>query len=82
MAAKTEKNESAKPEQPKRVMVHLPRLPSGQDQDVYVAVNGRAIIIRRGEDVEIEEPFAEVLRNSDKAEEITERFIEENSYNG
>lgn len=66
----------------KRVLVHLPRAPQGETQQEWVAVNGQSMIIQRGVDVEVPERFAAALRDSDRAAELTDRFVEENSYNG
>ena len=54
-----------KPKKEKRVKVLLPLLENG-DTEQYVAVNGRSFLIRRGEEVEVPECVAEVLRLSEK----------------
>ena len=82
MAEKKETKTAAEKKTPKRVRVRLPREPEGGDPYVFVAVNGKAIRIKRGAEVEIPESYAKVLRNSERAAEIVDRFIEENSYNG
>ena len=54
----------------KRVTVRLPRL-QGQNalQEEFFSVNGKNYIIKRGENVEIPEEVAEVIRNGEKAED-------------
>ena len=61
----------------RRVMVRLPRL-SGQNanQEEFFSVNGKNYIIKRGEDVEIPEAVAEVIRNAEKAEEYAMKYVE------
>ena len=53
------------PKKEKMVKVLLPLLENG-DTEQYVAVNGRSFLIRRGEEVEVPECVAEVLRLSEK----------------
>lgn len=62
----------------KRVQVRLPRN-SGQNanQDEFFSVNFKNYIIKRGETVEIPEEVAEVIRNSEKAEEYAMQYAEE-----
>lgn len=76
------KSESKTQETVKKVIVHLPRAPQGESQQEWVAVNGKSMIIQRGVDVEVPEEFANALRDSDRAAELTDRFIEGNAYNG
>ena len=61
----------------KRVTVRLPRLP-GQNaiQEEFFSVNGKNYIIKRGEEVEIPEAVAEVIRNSERADEYAMRYVE------
>lgn len=49
----------------KKVVVTLPIL-NEDDMVQYVAVNGRSFMIRRGEEVEVPECVAEVLKNSER----------------
>ncbi len=60
----------------KRVTVKLPRLP-GQNaiQGEFFSVNGKNYIIKRGEEVEIPEEVAEVIKNADKAEEYAMNYV-------
>lgn len=61
----------------KRVLVRLPRN-KGQNanQDEFFSVNGKNYIIKRGEDVEIPEEVAEVIRNAELAEDYAMRYID------
>lgn len=74
--ADTKKNTAANAES-KRVQVRLPRL-NGQNavQEEFFSVNGKNYIIKRGETVEIPEEVAEVIRNSEKAEEYAMRYVD------
>lgn len=47
------------------VKLTLPLNPSGEDDDVFVCVNGYRYLIRRGEEVEVPRFVAEALKNSD-----------------
>lgn len=47
--------------------------------DVYVAVNGENRVIKRGERVQVERKFAEVLDNSDLQDYETSKLIEKKS---
>lgn len=59
----------------KRVTVRLPRL-QGQNalQREFFSVNGKNYLIKRGEEVEIPEEVAEVIRNAEKAEEYAMNY--------
>ena len=54
----------------------LPLLENG-DTEQYVAVNGRSFLIRRGEEVEVPECVAEVLRLSEKQKREAYRYQQE-----
>ena len=62
----------------KRVRVKLPRLP-GQNaiQEEFFSVNGKNYLIKRGEEVEIPEAVAEVIRNAEKADEYAMRYVDD-----
>ena len=45
------------------------------DDALFVAVNGRRMLVKKGESVSLPAPFAEVIRNSFLAEEQAEKFI-------
>lgn len=55
-------------EKEKLVKIRIPRGRDNQD-DVFVGVNGRTWLIKRGVEVEVPECVAEVIRNSEEAEE-------------
>lgn len=61
----------------KRVAVTLPRA-RGQNaiQEEFFSVNGKNYIIKRGEEVEIPEAVAEVIRNSERADEYAMRYVD------
>lgn len=65
-----------KPKKEKMVKVLLPLLENG-DMEQYVAVNGRSFLIRRGEEVEVPECVAEVLRLSEDQKREAYRYQQE-----
>lgn len=73
MAETTKNKDNAK----KRVTVRLPRNP-GQNarQEEFFSVNFKNYMIVRGETVEIPEELAEVIRNSEKAEEYAMQYVD------
>lgn len=44
--------------------------------DVFVAVNGNSVLIKRGEKVKIDKKYAEALENSIKQDKETARLME------
>lgn len=62
----------------KKVKVRLPRL-EGQNasQEEFFSLNFKNYIIKRGEDVEIPEELAEVIRNGEKAKDAAFTYAEE-----
>ena len=52
------------------------------DDAQYVAVNGRRILVKKGETVRLPAEFAEVIRNSEAAAAHAESFIESVSAEG
>lgn len=61
----------------KRVTVKLPRLPGqNANQEEFFSVNGKNYLIKRGEEVEIPEAVAEVIRNAEKAEEYAMSYVD------
>ena len=60
-----EKNEAAVETGPKMVKVRIPRTKADQE-DVFVSVNLRTYIIKRGVEVEVPEFVAEVLRHQEE----------------
>lgn len=57
----------------KLVKIRIPRSRDNQD-DVFVGVNGRTWLIKRGVEVEVPECVAEVIRNAEEAEEAAYAF--------
>lgn len=62
----------------KMVKVRLPKAGAGQEQEVFVGVNGAGYRIRKGVEVSVPAAVAEVLRNAEAAAERNDRFLEEN----
>lgn len=61
---------------PDKVRVRLPRAVRGEEDTVFVGVNGKGYRIRRGVDVMVPRSVAEVLRNSEAAKEAALRYAE------
>lgn len=59
-----------------KVKVNIPRLRK-DESDVYVCVNGKGILIKRGVDVEIDVEYAEVLKHSQKADGIAIKYMQQ-----
>ena len=59
----------------KRVKIRIPRTKSEND-DVYVSVNDRSWLIRRGEEVEVPECVAEVLLHQEQMLEEAYQYAE------
>ena len=64
----------------KKVKVRLP-LTRKEKGDVYVAVNGKSYLIKRGEDVEVPEYVAEVLRHKEEMLDLAMAYEAEASAN-
>lgn len=64
--AETEKIKKTKETEEKTITIKLP-LTRDNDKDVYVRVNTRTWLIKRGEYVTVPECVVEVLNNSEKA---------------
>ena len=60
-----EKNEAAVETGPKMVKVRIPRTKADQE-DVFVSVNLRTYVIKRGVEVEVPDFVAEVLRHQEE----------------
>lgn len=73
---KQEEEKKASPKKKKKVKVNLPRLRGEKDQSVWACVNGRGILIQRGKTVEIDAEYAEVLKHSEKADEVADAFLD------
>ena len=67
--------EATKTEKEKLVKIRIPRERERQD-DVFVCVNGRTWLIKRGVEVEVPECVAEVIRNAEEAAEQAYTFNE------
>ena len=63
----------ASPEKEKTVKIRLPKTRENQD-DVFVSVNNRTWLIKRGVEVEVPECVAEVFRNQERMMEETFAF--------
>ena len=76
MADTTKKTVDNASTKEKRITVRLPRLPGqNANQEEFFSVNGKNYIIKRGEEVEIPEAVAEVIRNAEKAEEYAMNYV-------
>ena len=60
----------------KTVTIRLP-LSRGEREDVYVAVNGKSYLLRRGEAVEVPVEVAEVLERRERMLELSMRYEQE-----
>lgn len=67
--------EANKTEKEKLVKIRIPRERDRQD-DVFVCVNGRTWLIKRGVEVEVPECVAEVIRNAEDVAEKAYAFNE------
>ena len=63
------------PEKEKLVKIRIPRERERQD-DVFVCINGRTWLIKRGVEVEVPECVAEVIRNAEDVAEKAYAFNE------
>lgn len=54
--------------------VFIPKLYKNDDS-LFVAVNGKRILVKKGENVELPEAFAEVIEASGRAQQQAEMFI-------
>lgn len=64
-AVEAEKNEAVAETGPKMVKIRIPRTKADQE-DVFVSVNLRTYVIKRGVEVEVPEFVAEVLRHQEE----------------
>ena len=58
----------------KKVKVNIPRIRK-DEPDVFVCVNGKGILIKRGVEVEIPAEYAEVLKHSQKADNLAYEYM-------
>ncbi len=73
-AKKTEEEIMTMPAE-KTVKIKLPRFKK-DDPDVFVSVNERSWLIKRGVEVEVPECVAEVIENSEKMQEQAQEFFD------
>lgn len=74
-----EKKETAKmQEKPALVPVYVPKEGKGDD-DLFIAVNGRRMLIQKGKTVYLPPEFAEVVEHMFEARAEADRYIEEAS---
>lgn len=59
-----------------KVIVNIPRTRI-DEPDVYVCVNGKGILIQRGNNVEVDAKYAEVLKHSQKADGIAIEYMQQ-----
>ncbi len=62
----------------KTVKIYIPTK-NKADRERYVCVNGRSALIRTGEYVEVPKIFADVIKESMRADREAERYIMEKS---
>lgn len=55
-------------------IVFIPKV-SGEDDSVWVGLNGKSWSFPRGEKVEVPEPVAEILYQSENAKRAQEKYI-------
>lgn len=60
------------------VKMSLPKAREGQEQEVFVGVNGVGYRIRKGVEVEVPAAVAEVLRHADQAADENDAFLAAN----
>lgn len=61
------------------VQIHLFKDGGKYKGDVFVAVNGKRCLIKRGETVKVKQKYAEVLANSQRQDSATADLIERKS---
>lgn len=69
---------TAQAAQDEYVDVYVPKERKGDDA-LFVSVNGRRIMIRKGETVRVPAMYAEVLENSRRMAKAADKFIEANA---
>ncbi|MBE6812874.1 MAG: hypothetical protein E7523_08325 [Ruminococcaceae bacterium] len=65
----------AKKNEKKTVPVFVPR-ESKDDPDLFVSINGKRYLIKKGESVFVPTEVAEVIENSRKAKTFADQYIE------
>ena len=71
MAIKKDKKTDLEP-------VYIPK-ESRNDDSLYVAVNGRRMLVKKGVQVMLPKMFAEVIKNSQKQDAAAQKYIEDNA---
>ena len=61
---------------PNKVKVFLPKIP-GEENTVFVGLNGKGYQVPRGKQVEVPAAVAEILNNVEKNREYAEKYSEE-----
>lgn len=74
--AVTEETVAVDPWKEKR-KIRLPKAPKGQENYLIASVNGRVFKIRKGEEVEVPLPIAQVVENSFIDADAADEFIEQ-----
>lgn len=62
------------------VSIKIPRAMNGEGDSISASVNGKVFQIKRGVYVKVPESLAEVLVNSERAQEIAIKYIEDKLY--
>ncbi len=57
-------------------VVFIPKV-SGEDENVWVGLNGKSWSIPRGKKTEVPRPVAEILYQSERAKEEQEKYIKQ-----
>jgi len=60
----------------RKVLVRLPRALPGEETELFVGVNGQGFRIKKGVEVAVPEPVAEVLASSEKAKDAAFRYVD------
>ena len=61
---------------PRMVTIKIPRDPSGESNEISASLNGKVYLIKRGVPVEVPEELAEIIVNSERAQEAAIAYIE------
>ena len=75
------KKENAAPVREETETVFIPR-ESKHDDAQYIAVNGRRMLVKKGEPVALPKPFAEVVKAMFEAKAQAEKYIDAVSAEG
>lgn len=76
--SKTVKKETL-PEDPMQIRVtkYIPKVPAGEQQSIYVCLNGKGYNIPRGKNVDMPLPVWEIIERAMNAEEKREADVRE-----